>query len=314
MAYKILISDKIEAVCLEILKEAGFDVEYKPGLSPEDLKAIIGQYHGLVVRSATKVTADILAGASNLRIIGRAGAGVDTIDVRAATQRKIIVMNTPGQNSNAVAELALGMMFALARTLITGTTSLRAGRWEKKSLTGVELAGRSVGVIGYGAIGQILGRLAGAMGMKVLAYDPLMTDQQLEEAGARAVSLDTLLKESDFVSLHLPKNEQTTNIIDQAALDKMKPTAYLVNCARGGLVDEAALYETLKAGRLAGAAADVFVKEPPEDVRLFELENFICTPHIGAQTEEAQLNVAVAVAKQMAAYFKDGSLVGAVNA
>lgn len=314
MSYKILISDKIEDICPEILKDAGFEVEYKPGLSPEELKAIIGQYHGLVVRSATKVTADLLAGASNLRIIGRAGAGVDTIDVVAATQRRIIVMNTPGQNSNAVAELALAMMFALARPLVQGSVGLRAGRWDKKSLSGIELRGRTLGLIGYGAIGRILGRLAGSLGLKVLACDPFLTPRQLVEGGAQPADLNTLLAESDFVSLHLPKTEETANIIDQAALDKMKPTAYLINCARGGLVDEDALYEALKADRLAGAAADVFVKEPPEDRKLFELENFICTPHIGAQTEEAQLNVAVAVAKQMAAYFRDGSLEGAVNA
>lgn len=313
MSRRILISDKIEDVCPEIFKTAGFVVDYRPGLSVDELKGIIGNYDGLVVRSATKVTAEILEAATNLKIIGRAGAGVDTIDVPAATAKKVIVMNTPGQNSNAVAELALGMMFALSRFLVRGTVGLRAGKWEKKELNGFELKGRTLGLVGYGAIGQLLGKMATGLGLKVMAYDPNLKAQDIKAKGAEAVSLDDIFAKSDIVSLHIPKTKETANLVNKTLLDKMKPTAYLINCARGGLVDEAALYDALKNGRLAGAASDVFETEPPAQNKLFELDNFICTPHIGAQTEEAQVNVAVAVAKQMIDYFKNGTLFGVVN-
>lgn len=311
---KILISEKIDPVCPKIFEEAGFEFDYRQELSPEELAGIIGNYEGLVVRSNTKVTAEILAKATKLKIIGRAGSGVDTIDVPAATEKKILVMNTPGQNSNGVAELVVGLMLSLIRHIVTGTAGLRAGRWEKKKLSGTEVLGKTIGIVGYGAIGRRLGTLAQGLGMTVLAYDPMLNADQIKEAGATPSTLDEILAKSDFVSLHLPKNKDTANIISRERLAQMKSGSYLINCARGGLVDEKALAEALQSGHLAGAAADVFETEPPAaDNPLLALENFISTPHIGASTAESQVNVAVAVAKQMIAYFQKGDLYGAVN-
>ena len=311
---KILISEKIDAVCPRIFQEAGFTVEIKTDLSLQELAGLVGEYDGLVVRSATKVTAEVLAKPGRLKVIGRAGAGVDTIDVDAATQAGVLVMNTPGQNANGVAELVFAQMLALIRHLVTGTVALREGRWEKKSLSGTELKGKTLGLMGFGAIGRRVAVIAQAFGMSVLAYDPLLNENQIRSGGARPASLDEILAEADFVSLHLPKTAQTANMIDAAALAKMKPTAILINCARGGLVDEDALAEALKSGRLAGAGLDVFAAEPAAaDHPLFALENFVGTPHLGASTAESQVNVAVAVARQMVAFFQTGALEGAVN-
>lgn len=311
---KILIPEKIDPICPQIFKDAGFEVDHRPTLTPEELAAIVGDYEGMVVRSSTKVTADIIAKAAKMKIIGRAGAGVDTIDVPAATAAKIIVMNTPGQNSNGVAELVFGLMLALVRHVVTGCVTLKAGRWEKNALAGTELIGKTLGLVGLGYIGRRVSTIAHGFGMNVLACDPMLDENQVQAAGAKPACLDEILAESDFVSLHLPKNKDTANIINAAAIEKMKPKAILINCARGGLVDENALAEALKSGRLAGAGFDVYATEPPAaDNPLFALENFIGTPHLGASTAESQVNVAVAVAKQMIAYFQSGALDGAVN-
>lgn len=311
---KILISEKIDPLCPQIFKEAGFAVDLRTDLNPEELAAIVGDYDGLVVRSATKVTAAILAKAGKLKVIGRAGAGVDTIDVEAATRAGVLVMNTPGQNANGVAELVFAHMLSLIRHVAVGTQSLREGRWEKKNLSGTELKGKTLGLLGFGAIGRRVAAIAEAFGMTIMAYDPFLNENQIRSGGARPAGLDDILKEADFVSLHLPRTAETANMIDAAALAKMKPGAFLINCARGGLVDEAALVEALKSGRLGGAGLDVFAAEPPApDHPLFALDNFVGTPHIGASTAESQVNVAVAVARQMVAYFQSGAVEGAVN-
>jgi D-3-phosphoglycerate dehydrogenase len=297
-----------------LFQEAGFEVEQKSGASPEELAAIIGAYDGLVLRSATRVTAELLTHAKSLKIIGRAGAGVDTIDVPAATAAGIRVMNTPGQNANGVAELVFGLMFALARHIPRGVSSLKAGRWEKSKLGGTELLGKSIGIIGYGAIGRRVGAMAGAMDMNVMAYDPFLTDDQIKAGGAAPAALEKIYSSADFITLHLPKTKETANMVNAETLAQMKPTACLINCARGGLVDEAALAQALSNGKLAGAAMDVFAQEPPApDNPLLPLDNFIGTPHLGASTAESQVNVARAVAQQMIAFFNSGDLTGVVN-
>ncbi len=312
---KILISEKIDPVCPKLFQEAGFTVDIRPGLNPEELAGIIGEYDGLVVRSSTKVTADLLKHATRLKVVGRAGAGVDTIDVPAATAAKVIVMNTPGQNANGVAELAFCLMLSLVRHVVTGCVALRAGRWEKNALSGTELGGKTLGLVGLGAIGRRMTALAQGFGMTVLAYDPLLKAEQIQAAGAKPATFEEILSASDFVSLHLPKTKETANLFDTKVIGKMKKGAILINCARGGLVDEAAVGEALKSGQLSGAAFDVFDAEPaPADHPLLSLPNFIATPHLGASTAESQVNVAVAVAKQMIGYFNNGTLEGAVNA
>ena len=304
---KILICEKVDPVCSRIFQDCGCEVEVRTDLSPEDLAAVIGEYDGLVVRSATRVTAELMAKGTRLKAVGRAGAGVDTIDVDAAGKADIAVLNTPGQNANGVAELAVGLMFALVRHLVEANVSMRAGRWEKKRFSGTELLGKTLGLVGFGAIGRRVGAIARGIGMKVLAYDPLLNDEQIKAGGAEPVDLDGLLAGSDFVSLHLPKTPETVNLIDAAAIEKMKPGSHLINCARGGLVDEAALAEALTSGRLAGAALDVFaVEPPPADHPLLALENCLVTPHLGASTEESQVNVAASIAEQMVDFFRRG--------
>ncbi len=311
---KILISDKAHEVCARTFREAGFEVDEKPGLNPEQLAGIIKDYHGLVIRSATKVTPALLAAAENLKVVGRAGTGLDNVDIPAATAKGVIVMNTPGQNSNAAAELAVTMIFALARNLYRACDSLKACRWEKKALEGREVMGKTLGVVGFGNIGRIVGELGRGVKMEVLAYDPFMTAEQINSHGARAVTFEELLAQADFVTIHVPKTKETAGLFNAENIAKMKDGAYLINCARGGLVDEDALYEALSSGKLAGAALDVFSVEPPGEHKLLSLDNFICTPHLGASTFEAQVNVARAVAEQMVKYLKDGEAVFAVNA
>lgn len=301
----ILISDKIDPVCPRLLTGAGHAVDLRPGLAPADLLAIIGGYDGLVVRSATKVTAEVIARGSRLKIVGRAGAGLDTIDVGAAKKAGVAVVNTPGQNANGVAELALGLMLALVRHIDRASATLKNGVWAKNQLAGTELLGKTLGVVGYGAVGGRLGQKARALGMEVLAYDPLLPPDKIKAAGAKPVALDELYRESDFVSLHLPKTPETVNMVSAGTLAQMKPGAYLLNCARGGLVDEAALAAALTSGHLAGAAMDVFAQEPVgADNPLLKLDNFIGTPHLGASTAESQVNVARDVAERLIAFFK----------
>jgi D-3-phosphoglycerate dehydrogenase len=298
MPFKILISDKIESVCPDRFKKAGFEVDEKSGLSSEELEGLIGQYHGLVVRSATTVTERILekGAAGKLKIVGRAGAGLDNIDVQAAARLDIKVVNTPGLNANAVAELTVAFMIILARKLWSAMESIKAGRWEKKNLVGHEISGKTIGLLGLGAVGRLVAAKAKALGLKVLAHDPIITKEAIEAVGAEAVGFDDVFRRSDYVSLHLPKTKETTNIVSAKVLELMKPDAFLINCARGGLIDEDALLTALKGKLLAGAATDVFIKEPPDPSPLMALPNFVAVPHLGASTEEAQLAVAEKVA------------------
>ena len=312
---KVLISDKLAEEGVRILEEAGFEVDVNVGLDPEQRKKIIGDYDAMIIRSATKVTPDLLEAASKLKVIARAGTGLDNVDIPAATDKGVVVMNTPGQNSNAAAELAVGMLFALSRHVPRGTAGLKSGKWEKKQLQGRELKGKTLGVIGLGNIGAIVAELARGIKMNVIGFDPFFTDDQIRERGAEPVTFDDLLARSDYVTVHVPKTEETTHLFRAETLAKMKDGAYLVNCARGGIVDEEALCDALEAGKVAGAALDVFETEPPaENHRLLFRDELVCTPHLGASTAEAQVNVAVAAAEQIIGYLKDGEAVNAVNA
>lgn len=313
---RILISDDLSPEAKTILERIpGAQVEFKVGLKPEALREIIGGYDALAVRSATKVTADILAAASKLRVIGRAGTGVDNIDLAAATRRGVVVMNAPGGNSVSVAEHTLALLLALARQIADASASTRGGKWEKKKFAaGRELSGKTLGVVGTGAIGSLVIERARAFGMQVVGYDPLLTQEAARKHGIELLSLDDLFRRADAVTLHVPLTEQTKNMVNAARLASMKPGALLVNCARGGLVDEAALAAALKAGKLGGAALDVFEKEPPAaDHPLFSCVNFIGTPHLGGSTEDAQDKVAVIVCESMVEYLSSGTIRNAVN-
>jgi D-3-phosphoglycerate dehydrogenase len=313
---KVLVADTMAAAGIDLLRETpGIELEVATGLSPEALKAKIGAFHALVVRSATQVTADVLAAAENLRVVGRAGIGVDNVDVEAATARGVVVMNTPLANATTTAEHALALIFSLARRVPQATASMKAGKWEKKKFEGRELTGRTLGLVGMGNVGRIVAERARALQMKVIAYDPFLTEEAAAKQGVELVTLDALLPRADFVTIHTPLNDQTRGLFGATAFEKMKRGAYLICAARGGIVDEAALAEALKAGRLAGAALDVFAEEPPpKDHPLFALESFICTPHLGASTEEAQEAVSREIAKQVVEYLRDGSVRNAVNA
>jgi len=312
--HRVLVSDDLSPEAVKILRDAGLEVDVKVGLKPEALEAIIGDYDGLAVRSATKVTARLLEKAARLKVVGRAGVGVDNVDLPAATRRGVVVMNTPGGSSTAVAELALAMIMALFRHVASATASVRAGRWEKKKFQGRELAGKTLGVVGIGNIGSILVDRCLAMKMRVVAYDPFISPEAAARLGVTLMDLEGVWREADAISLHVPLTDQTRNMIDAATLAKLKPGAVLVNCARGGIVDEAALAAALASGRLGGAALDVFESEPPAAGHpLLGLDNVVLTPHLGASTEEAQVAVAVAVAEQMAQYLQAGEVKNAVN-
>jgi D-3-phosphoglycerate dehydrogenase len=311
---KVLVSDSMSEVGVEVLREAGIEVDVKTGLKPEELKAIIGNYEGLLVRSATKVTPELLAAADKLKAIARAGTGVDNIDIPAATEKGVVVMNTPGQNSNAVAELTIGLMLALSRNITQGTSSLKACQWEKKALMGHEVGGKTLGLIGIGNIGALVVRAAQGLRMNVMAYDPFVDNARAKDLGIELLDdLDNMLGKADYISLHLPKTEQTAMLINAQRIDKMKDGAYLICAARGGIVDEDALYQALDSGKLAGAALDVFATEPPGACALLECHNFICTPHLGASTHEAQVNVARAAGEQVRDYLLKGQARYALN-
>lgn len=313
MAPKVLISDELSPAAIEVFKERGIDVDVKVGLSKEELAEVIGDYDGLAVRSATKVTEKVIRAAKRLKVVGRAGIGVDNIDTRAATARGIIVMNTPYGNSITTAEHAISLMLALARHIPQADRSTKAGKWEKSKFMGVELFGKTLGIIGCGNIGSIVADRAIGLKMRVIAYDPFLSPERAVEIGVEKVEFDQLLQRADFITLHTPLTERTRNIINAEALAKMKPTARIINCARGGLIDETALYEALKSGRIAGAALDVFEVEPARENPLFELDNVICTPHLGASTTEAQEKVALQIAEQMSDYLLKGAISNAVN-
>jgi D-3-phosphoglycerate dehydrogenase len=282
-------------------------------MKPEELAAVVGNYHGLGVRSASKVTAAVLANPGKLKIIGRAGVGVDNIDVAAATAKDILVINTPAGNSTAAAELAVGLLFALARKIPQAAGLMRQGVWEKKKFMGVELAGKTLGVLGLGNIGRQVAERGVGLKMRVIGHDPVLASDAVLPAGVEVVPFADLIERSDFLTLHVPMTKETKNLFDGPLLAKMKKGAYLVNAARGGIVNEEALLEALKSGQLAGAALDVFGKEPPDPSPLFEHENLIAIPHLGASTKEAQEKVAVELAEVFVSYLKDGVVRSAVN-
>ncbi len=312
---KVLISDNLAPIGEKILREAGLEVDVNTGLPPEELKAIISDYDGLVIRSATKVRADIIEAATKLKVVGRAGIGLDNVDIPSASQKGIVVMNAPDGNATTAAEHAISMMMSLARNIPQATMSMKAGKWEKKNFMGREVTGKILGIVGIGRIGSIVASRAQGLQMKVIAFDPHMPPELVEKIGCELVSLEELSKRADFISVHVPLTKETRHILSTEFFANMKKDAMLVDCARGGVVDENALYTALKDGEIAGAALDVFEKEPTtlEGTPLLGLDNFICTPHLGASTSEAQENVASVIAEQMADYLLKGSVRNAVN-
>ena len=311
---KVLIADKMDSRAAAIFKERGITADERPGLSPDELAAIIGQYDGLAVRSSTRVNAAAMdAALPRLKVIGRAGIGVDTIDVPAASARGIVVMNTPFGNSITTAEHAIAMLFALAREIPEANHSTQSGKWEKNRFMGVELAGKTLGLIGCGNIGSIVADRAHGIKMKVAAYDPFLSPERAVELGVDKVELDELLARADFITLHTPLTDQTRGILGREALSKTKKGVRIVNCARGGLIDEEALKDGLESGHVAGAALDVFTQEPAKDNPLFGTPGLICTPHLGASTTEAQVNVAIQIAEQMSDFLRLGGITNAVN-
>ena len=310
---KVLISDKLAAGAVDIFKERGVDVDVKTGLSKEELIAIIPEYDGLAVRSATKPDADVIAAATNLKVIGRAGIGVDNIDIPSATAKGIVVMNTPYGNAITTAEHAIAMMFAAARQIPAASTRTQKGEWPKKDYMGVELFGKTLGLIGAGNIGSIVANRAQGLKMKVVAFDPYLTEERAVEIGVEKVELEDLLARADIITLHTPLTDSTRNILSAENIAKTKKGVILVNCARGGLVDEVALKEALESGQVGAAALDVFVEEPAKEHPLFGTPGFVATPHLGASTVEAQDNVAFQVAEQMADYLNTGAVTNALN-
>ena len=310
---RILISDKLSDAAVAIFRERGIEADVRTGLSPAELRDIIGGYDGLAIRSATKVTRELLEAAPRLRVVGRAGIGVDNVDVKAASGRGVVVMNTPFGNAITTAEHAIAMLFALARQIPEASASTKAGKWEKNRFMGVELTGKTLGLIGCGNIGSIVADRAAGLKMKVAAYDPYLTEKRAVELGVEKVELDALFARADFITLHTPLTEATRNILSRDSIARCKPGVRIVNCARGGLVDEEALADALRSGHVAGAALDVFEVEPARDSPLFRLENVVCTPHLGAATAEAQENVALQVAEQMSDFLLTGAVSNAIN-
>jgi D-3-phosphoglycerate dehydrogenase len=311
---KVLVSDNLGQAGIRMLQEEdGIDVDVKTELTPDKLKSVIGEYDALIIRSATKVTEDLLGAATRLKVVGRAGIGLDNVNIPAATKRGIIVMNTPGGNVITTAEHSIGMLLALSRNVPEGTASLKAGRWDKKKLQGREIFNKTLGVIGYGKIGSIVADRARGLKMKVIVHDPYVTPEQIEKAGFESVSLEDLYRRSDYITVHVPKFKETTGLLNKEAFEQMKDGVMIVNCARGGIVDEDELYAALQSGKVAGAALDVFESEPPGICPLIEHERLICTPHLGASTREAQTKVAVDVAAQIIDYLKYDTILNAVN-
>ncbi len=315
MAPRVLVSDELSETAVQIFRDRGVEVDYLPklGKDKDELALIINQYDGLAIRSATKVTEKLLSLATNLKVIGRAGIGVDNVDIPAASKKGVIVMNTPFGNSITTAEHAIAMMFAVARQIPEANASTHAGKWEKSRFMGVELFNKTLGVIGAGNIGGIVCNRAVGLHMKVVAYDPFLSDERAKTLGVTKVDLDELLSRADFITLHVPLTDKTRNILSAENLAKTKKGVRIINCARGGLIDEAALVEALKSGHVAGAALDVFEVEPATDNPLFNLPNVVSTPHLGAATTEAQENVALQVAEQMSDYLLTGAVQNALN-
>ena len=313
MPPRVLIADKLSPAALDIFKARGVDADVRTGLKKDELIAIIGDYDGMAVRSATKADKDVLAAATKMKVIGRAGIGVDNVDIPAATAAGVVVMNTPFGNSITTAEHAVAMMFALARQLPAADASTQAGKWEKNRFMGVELYAKTLGLIGAGNIGSIVADRANGLKMRVIAYDPFLSPERAVEIGVEKVELDELLARADVITLHTPMTDKTRGIVSREALAKTRKGVLIVNCARGGLVDEAALREALDSGQVGGAAFDVFTTEPATENPLFGAPNFIATPHLGASTLEAQENVALQVAEQMSDYLLTGAVTNALN-
>ncbi len=315
MAPRVLVSDALSDTAVQIFRNHGVDVDFRPelGKDKDKLLEIIGDYDGLAIRSATKVTEKIIAAASRLKVIGRAGIGVDNVDIPAASRRGIIVMNTPFGNSITTAEHAIALMFAVARQLPEANASTHAGKWEKNRFMGVEITGKTLGIIGCGNIGSIVAMRGVGLKMHVIAFDPFLSESRAEELGVEKVDLDAVFARADFITLHTPMTDKTKGIINKAAFAKMKDGVRIINCARGGLVVEADLIEALKSGKVAGAGIDVFETEPATENALFNMANVVCTPHLGASTSEAQENVALQVAEQMSDYLVRGAVSNAIN-
>ncbi|MBW1678559.1 MAG: phosphoglycerate dehydrogenase, partial [Deltaproteobacteria bacterium] len=311
---KVLVSDNMSELGIDVFRKTeGIEIDVKVGLAPEELKSIIKGYDGLTVRSATRVNREIIDAADRLKVIGRAGTGTDNIDKKAATKRGIVVMNTPGGNTITTGEHTIAMLMALLRNIPQATAAMKAKKWEKKKFMGTEIYNKTLGLIGMGKIGTVVAERARGLQMNVIVYDPFITSTVAERLGVETVSLDELFARADFITVHTPKNKETENLIDKDAFKKMKTGVRVINCARGGIVNEDDLYAAIKSGKVAGAALDVFGEEPPGDNPLLELDEVICTPHLGASTQEAQANVAVAVAEQMADYLLNGTIRNAVN-
>jgi D-3-phosphoglycerate dehydrogenase len=310
---KVLIADKMSALAEEVLRARGIEVDVRPGLEKDELNSIIGRYDGVAVRSATKIRADAISAADRLKVIGRAGIGVDTIDVPAATARGIVVMNTPFGNSVTTAEHAIALMMAIARDIPAANTSTHAGKWEKTRFLGVEVAAKTLGIVGCGNIGSIVANRAKGLAMKVIAYDPFLTAERAEQLGVQKIEIDELFARADFISLHTPLTDKTRNIIDEAAFAKMKHGVRIINCARGGLMDEKALKAAIESGKVARVALDVFEEEPARHHPLFGDERLVATPHLGASTGEAQEKVAEQIAEQIADFLLTGAVANAVN-
>ncbi|MFK7902478.1 MAG: phosphoglycerate dehydrogenase [Nitratireductor sp.] len=315
MAPRVLVSDKLSETAVQIFRDRGVEVDFLPdvGKDKEKLMEIIGQYDGLAIRSATKATEKLIGAATNLKVIGRAGIGVDNVDIPAASRKGIIVMNTPFGNSITTAEHAITLMLSCARQIPAADNSTQAGKWEKSKFMGIEITGKTLGLIGAGNIGKIVADRARGLRMKVVAFDPFLNQETADQMGVEKVELDELFARADFITMHVPLTDKTRNIISKESLAKMKDGVRIVNCARGGLVDEAALAEAMKSGKVAGAAFDVFETEPATDSPLFGLPNMVCTPHLGASTSEAQENVALQVAEQISDYLVDGAVSNALN-
>ncbi len=312
--YRVLISDNLSPEGLEILRANGnIEVDFHTKMSADELKEVIGNYDALIIRSATRVTAEIIELAGRLKVIGRAGIGLDNVDIPAASQRGIVVMNTPGGNSVTTGEHTISMMLAINRKIPQATASMKAGKWEKNKFTGRELLNKTLGIVGIGRVGAVVADRALGLKMKVIAYDPFITPEAAEKMGIALAPLDEIFGTADFITVHTPLTKETRGIINAEAFARMKKDVCIINCARGGIVDEKDLYDALSSGRIAGAALDVFTEEPPKNMDLISLENVICTPHLGASTDEAQVNVAISIAEQISAYLTTGEINGAVN-
>ena len=310
---KILISDKMSNKVEDVLKSKSIDYDIKTDLTPEELKNIIDKYDGILIRSATKLTADVLENCSNLKVIGRAGVGVDNVDVETATKNKILVMNTPLGNLEATAELSVGLMFSILRHIHLANDSTHQGKWEKSKFMGTELKSKTLGIVGFGNIGQRVAEICNVIGMKVITNSKSATDQDLAKVNAVKVSTEKLISDSDIISLHTKLNDETKNMLNKNTIASMKKTAVIINCARGGLINESDLKDALNNDVIAGAAIDVYEKEPATENVMFGAKNLLLTPHLGASSKEAQSNVAIDVANQVADYLKDNKIINNVN-